>query len=317
MTAPSPHPRAVALASAGLVLGACLCIQLSAAIAADLFDTVGTLGVSALRMAVAAVVLLVLVRPTLRGRSRRGWAGIVLYGVAMAAMNVLFYGAVHHLPLGLAVTLEFLGPFTVAVLGTRSRSAALWTLTALGGVALVSDPTGGMNLTGMLFGLGAAAAFGSYTLLAGVVGRASAGFAGLALSVTVSALALLPFSALTAPRVTATQWPQLAASGVIGVAIAYSLTFVASRISPPRLIGTLLTADPAMGALVGAVVLQQALSTTAAAGIVAVVASGAAVTWLASRPPQQDPAPGNAGGRVADVTAPSSGQVGSKRRRAG
>lgn len=156
-------------------------------------------------MAVAATVLLVLVRPSLQGRPRRAWAGIALYGIAMATMNLLFYAAVHRVPLGIAVTLEFLGPFTVAVLGTRSRRGAALPVIALAGVVLISNPTGGMTVPGLLFGLGAAVAFGGYTLLAGRVGGASPGFSGLALSVTVAALALAPFSVAAIPHLSGGQ----------------------------------------------------------------------------------------------------------------
>ncbi len=127
------RPRsAAAIACAVLILGASLCIQLSAAIAKGLFATVGTVGVSGLRMGIAAVVLLVLIRPVLPGRSRRECAGIVLYGAAMAAMNVLFYNAVANVPLGIAVTLEFLGPFFVAFFGTRIR----WESALIGALVL-------------------------------------------------------------------------------------------------------------------------------------------------------------------------------------
>ncbi|MGI8332521.1 EamA family transporter [Actinomadura scrupuli] len=271
-----------AIACALLILGASLCVQLSAAIAKGLLGTVGTVGVSGLRMAIAALVLLVLTRPALRGRPRREWAGIVLYGAAMAAMNVLFYNAVANLPLGIAVTLEFLGPFLVAFLGTRTRWESVFPLAALAGVALISDPTGSMTAVGLAWGLGAAVAFGGYTVLAGHVGRASSGFSGLALSVTVGALVLAPFSAAAVPRVSGTGgWPVLAASGIIGVAVAFGFTYTATRLTSPRVTGTLLAVDPAMGALIGALVLDERLTGPAGLGIALVVVSGAAVTWLA------------------------------------
>lgn len=254
------------MACAVLILGASLCIQLSAAIVKGLFATVGTVGVSGLRMGIAAVVLLVLTRPVLPGRSRREWAAIVLYGAAMAAMNVLFYNTVANVPLGIAVTLEFLGPFFVAFFGTRIRWESVFPLAALAGVALISDPTGGMTAKGLGYGLGAAVPFGGYPVLAGYVGRASSGFSGLALSVTVGALLLSPFSLAAAPRVVGTgEWLLLAASGTIGVAIAFSLTYTATRLTSPRVTGTLLAVDPAMGALIGALVLDQRL--TAAVGL--------------------------------------------------
>jgi inner membrane transporter RhtA len=140
-----------------------------------------------------------------------------------------------------------------------------------------------MTLVGLSFGLGAALAFGGYTVLAGRVGRSSPGFSGLALSVTVGALVLSPYSVGAATSVHGTQWLRLAASGIVGVAIAFALTFTATRLTSARLTGTLLSVDPAMGALIGAAVLRQALSVPVVVGILLVIVSGAAVTWLAGR----------------------------------
>jgi len=277
------HPRSGPLLALGCVVVGSLSIQLSAALASSLFATVGTLGVSGLRMAVAAAVLLAVARPSLRGRPARAWAGIVAYGVAMAAMNVLFYNAVAHLALGVAVTLEFLGPLAVAALGARRRREIALPAAALVGVLLIGGPGGALNLPGVLFGLGAAVAFGAYTLLAGRVGDDTGGLDGLALSVAVGAVGLLPFSLTAAPRVDAPGWGLLAASGVLGVALAFSLDFLAVRLSSPRVVGTLFAMDPVAGSLVGALALGQGLTPVAAAGILLVSAAGAATVWLGGR----------------------------------
>ncbi len=134
----------------------------------------------------------------------------------------------------------------------------------------------------------AACAFGGLTLLAGRVGAASSGYGGLVLSVTVAALVLAPFSVAAAPRVSAHDWPLLAASAVIGVAIAFSLTFTAARLTTPRVIGTRFAADPAVGALVGAVLLGQTLGPAVLLGIGLVVVSGAAVSWIAGSRREQE-----------------------------
>jgi len=193
-------------AGVALVLGACLSIQVSAAIASRLFATVGTLGVSGLRMAVAAAVLVAVIRPRPFRLPQAARAGVLLFGVAMAAMNVLFYNAVARLPLGVAVTLEYLGPFTVAFLGTRGRRETLLPVLALAGVVLISHPTGGTDPVGLAFGMGAACAFGGYTLLAARVGSTSAGYTGLALAVSVAALALAPFSIAAARGMHGQDW---------------------------------------------------------------------------------------------------------------
>lgn len=274
------RPRA--LLAAGCVLVGSAAVQTSAALASSLFATLGTPAVSGYRMTAAALCLLLVVRPALRGRSRRAWAAIVLYGVAMAAMNVLFYAALQRLPLGVAVTLEFLGPLTVAALAAVGRERLLPVATLIG-VVLVVGPGGRVDLLGVLLALGAAAAFGGYTLLAGRVGDHASGLDGLALSVAVGAVLLAPFQVAAAPRLTVEALPVLLVSGLIGVAVAFSLDFQAVRLAGARVVGTLFAVDPVMGALVGAVALGDRLSVTAVAGIVAVVTSGATVIWLSGR----------------------------------
>ncbi|WP_263120199.1 EamA family transporter [Cellulomonas sp. RIT-PI-Y] len=259
-------------------------IQVSAALAEGLFGRLPISAVSGFRMTVAAAVLLLLTRPQLRGRSRSAWLGIVLYGVAMAAMNVLFYHAVQRIPLGVAVTLEFCGPLAVAAVGARGAQRLLPVLTLVG-VALVAGPQGDLDPVGVLAGLGAAAAFGGYTVLAGRVGDDDSGLGGLALSVTVGAVLLAPFSVPSVPAVQGGDLLPLIASGLLGVAMAFSLDFVAVRLTSPRVAGTLFAIDPVMGALVGATLLGDRLTGWMLAGIVLVVASGAAVIWLSGRAP--------------------------------
>jgi inner membrane transporter RhtA len=257
-------------------------IQVSAALAEGLFGRLPIPAVSGFRMAVAAVVLLLLTRPRLRGRSRSAWLGIVLYGVAMAAMNVLFYHAVQRIPLGVAVTLEFCGPLAVAAVGARGAQRLLPVLTLVG-VALVAGPQGDLDPVGVLAGLGAAAAFGGYTVLAGRVGDDDSGLGGLALSVAVGAVLLAPFSVPSVPLIEGGDVLPLVASGLLGVAMAFSLDFLAVRLTSPRVAGTLFAIDPVMGALVGATLLGDRLTGWMLGGILLVVASGAAVIWLSGR----------------------------------
>lgn len=277
-------PRRHALIATVCVLFGSAGIQLSAALAEGLFGRLPVPAVSGFRMAVAAVVLLLLTRPRLHGRSRSAWLGIVLYGVAMAAMNVLFYHAVQRIPLGVAVTLEFCGPLAVAAFGARGGQRLLPVITLIG-VALVAGPQGDLDPVGVLAGLGAAAAFGGYTVLAGRVGSDDAGLGGLALSVTVGAVLLAPFSVSSIPLVESGDVLPLVASGLLGVAMAFSLDFLAVRLTSPRVAGTLFAIDPVMGALIGATLLGDRLTGWMLGGIALVVVSGAAVIWLSGRGP--------------------------------
>lgn len=283
-------PRRHALIATVCVLFGSAGIQLSAALAEGLFGRLPVPAVSGFRMAVAAVVLLLLTRPRLHGRSRSAWLGIVLYGVAMAAMNVLFYHAVQRIPLGVAVTLEFCGPLAVAAFGARGGQRLLPVITLVG-VALVAGPQGDLDPVGVLAGLGAAAAFGGYTVLAGRVGSDDSGLGGLALSVTVGAVLLAPFSVSSIPLVESGDVLPLVASGLLGVAMAFSLDFLAVRLTSPRVAGTLFAIDPVMGALIGATLLGDRLTGWMLGGIALVVVSGAAVIWLSGRGPvANDPA---------------------------
>jgi inner membrane transporter RhtA len=275
--------RSRALSAAALVLVGSTAVQLSAALASGVFAPLGTLAVSGFRMTAAAVVLLLLTRPRLRGRSRGAWLAIALYGAAMAAMNVLFYAALDRLPLGVAVTLEFCGPLAVAAVASAGRTRLLPALALVGVLLTVGRPDGGLDLLGVVLGLGAAAAFGGYTALAGRVGSESSGLGDLALSVAVGALLLSPFQVAQASSVTGAQLPVLVLSGVLGVALAFSLDFQAVRLAGTRVVGTLFAVDPAMGALIGALLLGDRLPLSGLAGIALVVLAGAGAVWSSGR----------------------------------
>ncbi|MGL3806690.1 EamA family transporter [Paeniglutamicibacter sp. R2-26] len=285
-------PRKRALWGTLCVLVGSIGIQLSSVLASNLFDVAGTLGTSALRLAAAAAVLLLIARPRLRGLGRRAWASICLYGVAMAAMNALLYNALEHVPLGTAVTLEFLGPLAIAAMGARGKLERLLPVATLLGVALVAGPLEGINIPGIAYGLGAAVAFGAYTLLAGRVGDTTPGLQGLALSVTVAALVIAPFSIQAAPRLDGPEWLTVVASALLGVALAYTLDFVATKLTSPRIVGTLFAIDPAAAALIGALALNQVPGFSTLLGIALVIVSGAAIIWLSGRPrsvPEPEP----------------------------
>jgi inner membrane transporter RhtA len=280
---PGP-PRKAVTRAAGLILLGSAGIQTSSAISATLFDSLGAPAVSALRMGMAAIVVLAVFRPRLGGRTRGQWTGIVVYGLAMALMNLSLYSAIGRIPLGVAVTLDFLGPCAVALLGSRHVKEGLGALVALGGVALISiGPGGYFDALGYLFGLAAGACFAVYTVFADKVGKSEGGLGDLALSVTVAAVVTLPITAGHVTHVTAPQWGLIAMSAVIGVVVPYSVDTLAGRITSARVIGTLFAIDPAMGALVGWLALGQAISSAAIAGIALVSVAGALVVWVAGR----------------------------------
>ncbi|SJN08291.1 Integral membrane protein [Leucobacter sp. 7(1)] len=263
-----------------LVLVGSLGMQFSAVIAVGLFPAFGVLGTSALRMVIAAVILLVIFRPRLHGRSRREWLGIILYGVAMAAMNAFLYLAFARLPLGIATTIDFLGPCMVALLASRRAREGALAMVALLGVALIAGFGGALDPLGLLFAALAGTAFGLYTLLAAQVGQSDGGLPSVALSVTVAAILTLPFSVPVMPLVRPEHLLALLTSAVLGTALAFTVDTIAGKLTSARVLGVLFAFDPVVGTILGALFLNQLLTPIAVLGIVLVVGAGAGIVWL-------------------------------------
>ena len=272
-----------------LVLVGSTGMQFSAVIAMGLFEGLGVLGTSATRMLIAAILLLAIFRPRLRGRSRRQWAGIALYGVAMAAMNAFLFLAVSRLPLGIATTIDFLGPCVVALAASRRVREAALAVVALAGVALIAGLGGPLDPFGVLFAALAGAAFGLYTLLAARIGKSDGGLGSLSLSVAVAAVLTLPFSVPAMPRIESGHLLPLVASALLGTALAFTVDTLAGRLTSARVLGVFFAFDPVVGTIVGALVLGQILTPAAFAGVGLVVAAGAGIVWLAGgRPRDRD-----------------------------
>lgn len=259
-------------------------VQASAAISITLFEPLGVMQTSTLRLLLAAIVLLVIFRPRLGGRSGREWVSIVLYGVAMASMNIFLYLSIATIPLGIATTIDFLGPCLVALLASRRISEGIFAVTALGGVALIAGLGGPLDPLGLVFAAAAGASFGLYTLLAARVGQSPGGLSSMSLSVAVAAIITLPISAPAMPSVTMSEWGVLLISAMLGTTLAFTVDTIAGRLTSARIIGVFFAFDPVVGTIVGALFLGQTLAIPALAGIALVVASGAAIVWLAGKP---------------------------------
>src|SRR4051794_40960377 len=147
-----------------------------------------------LRIVFAAVLLMALVRPSLRGHGRSDLWLAGAFGLTLGAMNLTFYEALDHIPLGPTVTLEFIGPLGVAVYGSRRPLDVLWVVLAAGGILLLAGPAGsGLNATGVILALGAGVFWAIYILLSARTGQAFPGGTGLALAMMVAAVLILPF----------------------------------------------------------------------------------------------------------------------------
>jgi inner membrane transporter RhtA len=271
-----------------LVVGAIASVQFGSAIAATLFARTGPGGAVALRLVSATIVLLALWRPRVRGRSRRELALAAAFGLVLAGMNLSFYEALHRIPLGIAVTIEFVGPLAVAVAGSRRLLDLLWVaLAAIGILALTQGGTHGLNTLGVALALTAGCLWGAYILLNARLGRAFEGATGLALAMCVASAAALPFGIadggthLLEPRSLALG----AAVGILSSAIPYSFEIEALRRISTSVFGVLMSLEPAMAALAGFLVLGQGLGARALVGMALVVVASVGASRRLSEPP--------------------------------
>jgi inner membrane transporter RhtA len=289
---PGPFPRVSLVALTGRALGAVpppaqvlagiLSVQVGAALAKQLFGAVGSAGTVALRLFFAAAVLLVAWRPSMR-LGRRAWAVVVAYGLVLGAMNLTFYLALAQIPLGVVVTIEFLGPLAVAIGGSRRWLDGLWALLAAGGVVLLTGGRGDLHLAGILFALAAAACWAGYILLSAALGRHTSDGGGLALGMTLAAVVVIPVGIADSGSALLEPWVLAVALGValLSSVIPYSLELEALRRIPPKVFGVLLSLEPAVAALVGLVVLGERLHPIQWLAVLLVVAASAGAVRMA------------------------------------
>jgi inner membrane transporter RhtA len=268
-------------------LGAIASVQVGATVARQLFPSLGPTGTVFLRVGFAALILLAIARP---GRPRLAgaqWRAVLLFGLIIAGMNLCFYQSIARIPLGIAVTIEFLGPLGVAIAGSRKLLDFAWALMAAAGVALLSLTGGSVTPLGVIFALGAAVGWASYIVLGQRVGRLVAGPDGLAIALAVGGLALAPFG-IAAAGTHLLDLRNLGLGLVVAIlssAVPFSLEFAALRRLSSQLFGILMSLEPAMGAAAGFVFLGQRLSLRDLVAIALVtVASGGATLTAARRP---------------------------------
>jgi inner membrane transporter RhtA len=273
----------------GLVLGGVTSIQFGAALAATLFDDLGPSGVSVLRLGFAAVILMALFRPHVRGRSPRALRLVVAFGLTLGAMNLCFYEALDRIPLGVAVTIEFAGPLGVAVATSRRRLDLVWAALAAVGIVLLSNPFGsGIDTVGLVLALAAAGMWAAYILIAQRATEHFEGSEGLALAMVAGALVpLVPGIAQAGASLLEPQWLALGAGvALLSSVIPYSLETEALRRLPANVFGVLMSIEPAVAAVAGWIILDQALSARDAVAIAFVVAASVGVSQTVAPPPE-------------------------------
>lgn len=269
------------------LLLAAVSVQVGAALAKTLFPLLGPPAVTSLRVLFAALMLGLILRPNLRRVDRAAWATLLPYGVSLGVMNFAYYLALDRIPLGLTVTLEFVGPLGVAVLASRRASDFMWVGLAVLGLLLIVPWSGratGLDPLGIGLALFTGLCWGVYIWAGQRVSRVFAGSQGVALGMGIAALTTLPFGLLLGAGDGA--WSHLT-SGVIltvlGVAVLssalpYSLEMGALRALPARVFGVLMSLDPAVAAVVGLVFLHEHLSLLQWLAIACVMAASAGVT---------------------------------------
>jgi inner membrane transporter RhtA len=287
-----------------LVVASISSVQVGSAIARHLFGSLGASGVTLLRLALSAIILAVITRPRLRTWSRKAWQAAIVLGVVMSGMNLIFYLSLRTVPLGTAVTIEFLGPLLLALAQTRRLLDVLWAMLAGVGVALLglhggaSAPIGGMLLA-FIAGL----CWAGYIVCSARLGGLVPGTGGLVVSLAVASVIVLPFGAAGASAVLHHPILLLAAAGValLSSVISYGLEINALRRIPTRVFGILMSLEPAAAALAGFLLLGQRLPVVGVIALVLVTLASAGVT-LARRERDVTPVPDLSSALPADRT---------------
>ncbi|WP_369036473.1 EamA family transporter [Streptomyces adonidis] len=275
------------LGAVGLVLSGGISVQFGGALAVTLLPRAGAFGIVTLRLVAAALIMMLVCRPKVRGYSRGDWGVVLLFGLTMAAMNGLFYQAIGRIPLGPAVTLEVLGPLVLSVVASRRALNLAWAGLALAGVFLLGG--GGFDTldpVGVAYALGAGAMWAAYIILSSRTGRRFPQADGLALAMVVAAVAFLPLGVVESggKLLDPTTVALGAAVGVLSSVLPYTLELLALRRLPASTFAVLMSLEPAVAALAGFLILHQTLSAPEALAIsLVIVASMGAVRTQVGR----------------------------------
>jgi inner membrane transporter RhtA len=275
-----------------LVLGSIVSVQSGAALATGLFDSIGPAGAVFLRALFGALALLLLTRGAPLRTRQWPHRDVWLLSFSVAAVNLFFYAALDRLPLGITVTLEFIGPLGVAVLGSRRRRDFLWALIAAVGIVLLSDGTGGegVDALGVVLALTAGFFWGAYILMSARVGALGPGVGGATLAAVISALIVAPLGIAQGGTglLSASTLAAGATIGVLSTAIPYAAEMEALRRLPQAVFGVLMSLEPAVAAAIGFLALSQDLAAREVIAIAFVVIASAGALRSAATPAPHD-----------------------------
>ena len=278
-------------AAVGLTLSSIVAVQCGSALATGLFDALGPLGTVFLRALFGALALVALTRgATLR---ERHWPhrDVLLLGLAVAGLSLFFYAALDRLPLGITVTLEFVGPLGVALLGSRRPRDLVWALLAAAGIVLLTNGGGGgVDALGVVLALAAGACWGAYIVQSDRVGAVAPGIGGATTAAVISAVIVAPLGIAQggAELLSPAHLAVAAAVGLLSTAVPYVFEMEALRRLPRATFGVLMSLEPAVAALIGFLALSQGLTAVEAGAIALVVIASAGALHEAAAPPPHD-----------------------------
>jgi inner membrane transporter RhtA len=279
-----PHPANVSVPAPLLVLGGIVSVQFGGALAATLVPDIGAGGSVFLRIAMSAIILFAVARPRLRGHDRQAWLTVLAFGLALGLMNWSFYGSLAHLPLGVAVTVEFLGPLVLTTVLSRRLLDFIAVLAAGGGVLLISEaftvPLDELSLVGLALAAGAGVCWAAYILLSSRTGAAFADLDGLAIALVVSLVVVVPAGFTGHDLWTWEHVLKGLGLAVLSSLLPYSLELLALRRLRAAVFGILLSLEPAVAALAGLLLLDQRLHSVQLLGLVLVVLASTIVMGL-------------------------------------
>jgi inner membrane transporter RhtA len=272
------------------VLFAIISVQSGAAIAKGLFPIIGASGTASLRIAISALILLAVYKPNLFKITSEQWKFVIPYGLSLGAMNLIFYLAIERIPIGLAVTLEFIGPLLVAVLGSKRIIDFLWVLLAAAGIILIAPwSNNGIDPVGVLFALLAGALWASYIVLGGKISKIMKGGEAVSTGMLFAALLIVPFGIIGNGLINLTPnlWGLGIALALLSSAIPFTLEMKALGQMPARTFSILMSLEPAAAAISGLLFLQEYLSVNEILAVIFVIIASVGAT-LTSRQKADD-----------------------------
>ncbi|WP_316801103.1 EamA family transporter [Pedobacter frigidisoli] len=268
------------------VLLSILSVQCGAAIAKGLFPGIGPIATASLRIGLSAIILLIAFRPNISKLSRKQWKYVSLYGLCLGAMNMVFYMAIARIPIGLGVTLEFVGPLVVAIFGSKKLVDFLWVALAATGIVLITPITNnGLDPIGILLALLAAAFWAAYIVLGGRISKIMSGGQAVSIGMVFASLLIIPFVFLDGglARLNAHLLTLGLALALLSSAIPFTLEIRALKQLPARTFSILMSLEPAVASITAFVFLQERLSLKECLSVAFVVIASAGSSLTARR----------------------------------